>query len=84
MFLKKGKKFIIPQPPATANASWNQLLILRGSERFEAICNGLYDCFETLSTAKAAFAGGSGEASQALNHLYRQNLANKSQMNIYF
>ncbi|CAG7877382.1 unnamed protein product [Brassica rapa] len=34
-----------------SNASWNQLLILRYSERFVTICNGLYDCFETLSTA---------------------------------
>ena len=45
------KKIIFPQPPASANASWNQLLILRGSERFEAICSGLYDCFETLLSA---------------------------------
>ena len=51
VFKKKEKKIILPQPPATANASWNQLLNLRGSERFEAICSGLYDCFETLSTA---------------------------------
>ena len=43
--------FIFIFPSTTANASWNHLLILRSSERFRAICSGLYDCFETLSTA---------------------------------
>ena len=46
VFGKKKKKSYLP-----ATESWNQLLILRGSERFEAIFSGLYDCFETLSTA---------------------------------
>ncbi|WZZ26511.1 hypothetical protein YC2023_009912 [Brassica napus] len=48
---RRHKQFTVPQPSVTANASWNQLLILRGSVWFEASCNVLCDCFKTPTTA---------------------------------
>lgn len=38
--------------------SWNQLLILRSSEWFEAICNGLYDILKHFQPPAAVFADG--------------------------
>ena len=54
---------------ATVNASWNQLLILRSSKRFEAIVAFsviVSKCQQPLLTAKFAFADRSRKTNYAL------------------